>query len=101
MELGGIYFFVNALMNVLSWFVAAALYSLYYPAGLAEPAHGLNMSTLVSMVNYSANVTGAVSAGSPSAVGMQPNGRIHSMLPRAPQVSRCIQARSATCRFSR
>ncbi len=64
-ELGGIYFFVNALMNVLSWFVAAALYSLYYPAGPAEPAHGLNMSTLVSMVNVSANVTGASSTGAP------------------------------------
>ncbi len=62
-ELGGIYFFVNALINVLSWFVTAALYSLYYPAGAAEPAHGLNVSTLVSMVNFSANVTGANSAG--------------------------------------
>ena len=59
MELGGIYFFVNALMNVLSWFVAAALYSLYYPTRAAELAHGVNVSTLVSMVNFSANVTGA------------------------------------------
>ena len=66
-ELGGIYFFVNALMNVLSWLIAAALYSLYYPAGPAEPAHGLNMSALVSMVNVSANVTGADSAGAHSA----------------------------------
>ncbi len=65
--MGGIYFLVNAVINVLSWFVAAALYSLYYPAGPAEPAHGLNMSTLVSTVNYSANVTGANSAGAPSA----------------------------------
>ena len=61
------YFFVNALMNVLSWFVAAALYSLYCPAGPAEPAHGVNVSTLVSTVNFSANVTGANSAGAPSA----------------------------------
>ena len=45
MEFGGIYFFVNALMTVLSWFVAAALYSLYYPAGPAEPAHCVNVST--------------------------------------------------------
>ena len=67
MELGGIYFFVNALMNVLSWFVAAALYSLYYPARPAEPAHGIHVSTLVSMVNYSANVTIAISTGAPSA----------------------------------
>ncbi len=58
-ELGGIYFFFNVLTNVLSWFVAAALYSLYYPAGAAEPAHGVNVSTMVSLVNYSANVTGA------------------------------------------
>jgi hypothetical protein len=65
--LGGIYFFVNALMNILSWFVAAALYSLYYPAGPAEPAHGVNATTLVSMVNYSANFTGAIPTGAPSA----------------------------------
>ncbi len=65
LELGGIYFCANALMNILSWFVAAALYSLY--AGLAEPAHGVNVSTLVSMVNFSANVTGANSTGAPSA----------------------------------
>jgi hypothetical protein len=54
-------------MNVLSWFVAAVLYSLHYPAGPAEPAHGVNVSTLVSTVNFSANVTGANSAGAPSA----------------------------------
>ncbi len=57
-------------MNVLSWFVAAVLYSLHYPAGPAEPAHGFNgfnVSTLVSTVNFSANVTGANSAGAPSA----------------------------------
>ena len=64
-ELGGIYFFVNALVNVLSWFVAAALYSLYYPARPAELAHGVNVSTLVSMVNFSANVTGVNSTGVP------------------------------------
>ncbi len=63
MELGGIYFFINALMSVLSWFVAAALYSLYYPAGAAEPAHGVNVGTLVSTVNFSASVTGANSTG--------------------------------------
>jgi hypothetical protein len=67
MDLGGIYFFVNALMNVLSWFVAAALYSLYCPAEPAEPAHDVNVSTLVSMVNYSASVTIANSTGAPSA----------------------------------
>ena len=78
MELGGIYFFVNALMNVLSWFVAAALYSLYYPAGAAEPAHG-------TLVNFSANFTGANSAGAPFHVRMQPNGCTHSVLSRVPQ----------------
>ena len=100
MELGGIYFFVNALMTVLSWFVAAALYSLYYPTVVAEPAHDVNVSTLASMVNVSANVTDANSTGAPSASGMQLNWRSHSVLPRAPQVSTCMQARSATCRSS-
>ena len=66
-ELGGFYFFINALMNVLSWFVAAALYSRYYPAGSAEPAHDVNVSTLVSMVTYFANITIANSTGAPSA----------------------------------
>ena len=64
--MGGIYFFVNALMNILSWFVAAALYSLHYPTGPAEPAFGANVSTLVSMVNFSANFTGANSTGANS-----------------------------------
>ena len=72
-ELGGIYFFANALMSVASWFVAAALYSLYYSARPVEPAFGVNVSTLVSMVNFSANVTGANSAGAPIHVCMQPN----------------------------
>ena len=65
--MGGIYFFVNALVNVLSWFVAAALYSMYCPARPAEPAHGINVSTLVPMVNFSANFTGAIPTGAPSA----------------------------------
>ena len=68
-ELGGIYFFVNALMNVLSWFIAAALYSLYYPAGPAEPAHGINVSTVV--INFSANFTGANSTGAPYALSQK------------------------------
>ncbi len=59
-------------MNVLSWFVAAILYSLHYPAVAAnhltaEPPHGFNVSTLVSTVNFSANVTGANFTGVPSA----------------------------------
>ncbi len=72
MELGGIYFFVNSLMNVLSWFVAAALYSLYYPARAAAPAHSINVSTLVPTVNFSANVTIANFAG-PLRFRMQAN----------------------------
>jgi hypothetical protein len=71
--LGGIYFFINALMTILSWLVAAALYSLYYPAGPAEPAHAVNVSTVVSMVNFSANFTGANSTGAPIHARMQPN----------------------------
>ena len=63
LELGGIYFLVNALMNVLSWVVTAVLYSIFFPAGPAEPAHGINVSTLASMVNDSANVTEANSTG--------------------------------------
>jgi hypothetical protein len=67
LELGGIYFFVNALMNVASWFVAAALYSVYYPAWANALAYGANDSTAESMVNstYSANFAGANSTGAP------------------------------------
>ncbi len=83
MELGGFYFFFNVLMNVLSWFVAAALYSLYYPAGAAEPAHGVNVSTMVSMVNYSANVTGA---GAPSVFACN---RVDAVTPCYRQRRRC------------
>ncbi len=41
LELGGIYFFVNALRSVASWFAAAALYSQYFVAGTTEPELGL------------------------------------------------------------
>ena len=63
--MGGIYFFVNALMNVASWFVAAVLYSVYFPAGANALAYGVNVSTAESMVhsNYSANFAGANSTG--------------------------------------
>ena len=43
LELGGIYFFVNTLMHVASWFVAAALYSRYSPTGPIELALGADM----------------------------------------------------------
>jgi hypothetical protein len=63
LELGGIYFLVNALMSVASWFVAAALYSRYFPAGAAELGTGLN-----TMANTStfANATGAISPANPA-----------------------------------
>jgi hypothetical protein len=59
LELGGLYFFVNSLMNVASWFVAAALYSRYFPAGTTELAFAADMKA--SMANDSALVgsTGA------------------------------------------
>ncbi len=73
--MGGIYFFVNALKSVASWFVAAALYSRYCPAGTTEVGLVTGMNT--SAANYSAilnstganfteaNATGAVSAFCP------------------------------------
>ena len=67
LELGGIYFFVNALMNVASWFVAAALYSLYFSAPATELAHCVNASTSESIFKYSANLTEANLTGPASA----------------------------------
>ncbi len=73
--MGGIYFFVNALKSVASWFAAAALYSRYCPAGTTEVGLVTGMNT--SAANYSAilnstganftagNATGAVSAFCP------------------------------------
>ncbi len=68
LELGGIYFFVNALKSVASWFVAATLYSRYCPSGTTEPGLVAGMNT--STANYSgflnstgANVTGANATG--------------------------------------
>ncbi len=65
--MGGIYFFVNALKGVASWFVAAALYSRYFPAGLVA-----DMNT--SAANYSAflNSTGENATGA-NATGAIPN----------------------------
>jgi hypothetical protein len=67
-ELGGIYFFVNALKNVASWFVAAALYSRFFVAGTTEL--GLVAGMNASAANYSgflnstgANFTGAINTG--------------------------------------
>ncbi len=72
LELGGIYFFVNALKSVASWFVAAALYSRYFPAGTTEAGLVAGMNTFNA--NYSgflnstgANFTGANATGAISA----------------------------------
>jgi hypothetical protein len=70
LELGGIYFFVNALKSVASWFVAAALYSRYFVAGTTELGLVAGVNTSTSAASYSgfvnstgANVTGANATG--------------------------------------
>ena len=80
LELGGVYFFVNALKSVASWFVAAALYSRYFVTGTTELGLVAGMNT--SAANYSgfvnstgsnftgANATGAVSAFAPAFQGI-------------------------------
>ncbi len=60
-ELGGFYFLVNALMSVASWFVAAALYSRYFPAGATELA--LEAGMKIASSSTFANATGANSHG--------------------------------------
>ncbi len=102
LELGGIYFFFNALKSVASWFVAAALYSRYFVAGTTEL--GLVAGMNASAANYSAfvnstganftgaNVTGAISASAPAFNAS------HATHPPPPQVPSCTRARSATCR---
>jgi hypothetical protein len=96
--LGGIYFFFNALMNVASWFVAATLYSVYFPAPANALAYGVNVSTAESMFNsnYSANFAGANTTGATPRISHA----THFMLTSTPQVPTCLQARSATCRSS-
>ena len=67
------YFFVNALMSIASWFVAAALYSRYFVAGTAEIDLVAGMNTSAAAANYSAflNSTGANSTGA-NATGPSP-----------------------------
>ncbi len=72
--MGGVYFFVNALKSVASWFVAAALYSRYFVAGTTELGLVSGMNTFTSAANYSgflnstgANVTGANATGAVAA----------------------------------
>jgi hypothetical protein len=76
-DLGGIYFFINALKCVASWLVAAALYSRYFVAGTTE--RGLVVGMNASAANYSAflnstgansNVAGAISAFAPAFQGV-------------------------------
>ena len=60
LELGGIYFFVNSLTSLASWFVAAALYSKYFPeANVLDTAADITMAEL-------SNSTGVSSAGAAS-----------------------------------
>jgi hypothetical protein len=63
LELGGVYFFLNALMRVVSWFVAAALYSLYVPTGTTELALVAHSSSTMANSSASINCTGANSTG--------------------------------------
>ena len=59
MELGGIYFFANSLMNVASWFIVAALYS-HFP----EATTGLTLAadTSASRANFSSGFVNATFA---------------------------------------
>jgi hypothetical protein len=91
-ELGGIYFFVNALKSVASWFVAAALYSRYFVAGTTELGLVAGMNT--SAANYSAllNSTGANFTGANVAGAISAGFAMHRMqeaLPPPPQVPSC------------
>jgi hypothetical protein len=64
LELGGLYFFVNAIVNVASWFVAAALYSVYLPGEQPElvapddPSMAYNSTFINSTAANSANYLG-------------------------------------------
>ena len=85
LELGGVYFFVNALKSVASWFVAAALYSRYFVTGTTELGLVAGMNT--SAANYSgfvnstganstaANAIGAISAFAPAFQSISSNRR--------------------------
>jgi hypothetical protein len=71
MELGGIYFFVNALKSVASWFIAASLYLRYLPArtiqlGLVSAMNASAATNYTGFLNSTganftvANTTGAI-----------------------------------------
>jgi hypothetical protein len=77
-ELGGIYFFVNALMNVASWFVAAALYSLYFSGDRTEPvapddaSMAYNSTFIICMAGNSTSCSGK----RPPLLSTRPFGRL-------------------------
>jgi hypothetical protein len=84
LELGGIYFFLNALKSVASWFIAGALYSRYFPAGTTELGLVAGMNASTSATNHSgfltstgANSTGANSSGVISAFAAAFQGMWH------------------------
>jgi hypothetical protein len=96
LELGGIYFFVNALKSVASWFVAAALYSRYFPAGTTELGFASGMNTSAAnnsgfLNSTGANVTAANAAGAVSAFALAFQGISHSR--RFRHRHRCRHAR--------
>jgi hypothetical protein len=74
LELGGIYCFVNALKSVASWFVAAALYSQYFVAGIVSGMNTFNANYSGFLNSTGANATGANATGGISAFcpGLRP-----------------------------
>jgi hypothetical protein len=110
LELGGIYFFVNALKCVASWFVAAALYSRHFPAGTTElglvvgmNASAANYSAILNSTGRTGRVTGAnlTVANTTGAIPGFARRRMQATLAPPPQVSLRTRARSVTCRSLR
>jgi hypothetical protein len=63
LELGGIYFFVNSLTSVGSWFVAAALYSRHFSGGAtSRVAASESVSEVLSAINFGTNASSDASA---------------------------------------
>jgi hypothetical protein len=89
LELGGVYFFVNTLMHVASWFVAAALYSRYYPTGPIELVLDADMHHANGV-----NSTGVNSTGAHLRFRMATQAAQSTLFPT--QVPTCPRARSTT-----
>jgi hypothetical protein len=88
LELGGVYFFVNALKSVASWFIATALYSRYFVAATIE-------SGLVAGMNTSAaNYSGFLNSTSANFTGANATGAISAFYPR------CFKASHASDAFA-